>query len=250
MKPSNQFTTSSIAVLLVGEPKAGKSSVMMAFPSLGIIDWDLNLASAIRRTPGTAFSYCQPAVDDKGGKRPEKDQWSYAVKESLALCSDPAIKTIAIDGLGNMCTALCDHIVAETHASGSNKTGRMELQNYGDLSRLLRSYIMTLRASGKYVVVTSHQTADKDDLTGAMRYFLAIPGQSKDTLGGCFTDVWAVTKRPVGLDGEKYEIRTRADSRHIALGSSFEFPSKGSLDITDKSPTVIWNLLEPQILRK
>jgi hypothetical protein len=250
MKDSSTFTTSSISVLLVGEPKSGKSSVMMAFPDLAIVDWDLNLGSAVRRSIGKRFTYCQPAVADDGTRRPDKDQWAFAVKESLALCKDPLVKTIAIDGLGNMCVALCEHIINEGQRAGGNKTGKMEIQNYADLSRLLRSYIMTLRSTGKYVVVTSHQTADKDEISGAMRYFLAIPGQSKDTLGGCFSDVWAVIKRPVGLDSEKYEIRTKADSRHVALGSSFEFPNKGALDISDKTSADIWRLLEPQILKK
>ena len=246
MKSSSQFvTTASQAILLVGEPKSGKSNCALAFPDPAIIDWDLNLASAVRRISGKSFDYFQPSVMDDGTQRPLKDQWKATVDETLAICKSPKYKTIVIDGLGLMCSAICEHIINEGVKSGGNKTGKMEVQNYADLSRLLRSYIMTIRASGKFLVVTSHQTGDKDDVTGVIRYVLAIPGQSKDTLGGCFTDVWATMCRPKGLSDVVYEIRTKPTGQHVALGASF--PIESAIDVTNKTPQQIWALLEPKM---
>ena len=144
-----------------------------------------------------------------------------------------------------MATAICDHIVMEGQKAGGNKTGKMELQNYADLSRLLRGYIMMIRSSGKFLVVTSHQVGDKDEATGAYRYVLSIPGSSKDTLGGCFTDVWATVARLKGLSDVVYEIRTKPSGQHIALGASF--PIESSIDVTGKSPSQVWSILEPKI---
>jgi len=256
MRSSSAITTQSLAVLLVGDPKSGKSSAMLGFPDLVVFDWDQNLGSAIRRTKtatspdGVVFDFCQPAVDDNGKIIEPHNQWKQFTKELTTALTNPKYKTIAIDGLGLMCQALCEHIVAETRMAGSNKTGRMELQNYGDLARMLRATIMSIRSSGKTLVVTSHQTADKDDVSGVMRYYLAIPGQSKDTLGGTFTDVWAVIKKPHGLNDEKYELRTKADVRSVPLGASFDFPDKGALDITGKTPQDIWKILESKIKSK
>ena len=255
MKPSTTFsTTANFALLIVGEPKSGKSGLLMSFPDLGIIDWDLNLASAVRRDPTKKFVYTQPSVLDDGKERSYPDQWNYAIKETQALIADPTIKNIAVDGLGLMTLALCAHITNEAQKAGASKVKtmdlfgkvipQMELQHYNDLQRLLRAYVMMVRSSGKNLIVTSHQTAEKDTATGLLRYSLAIPGSSKDTLGGCFTDVWAMAAESFGLD-TKYKIRTKPTGMHVALGASF--PIDSSIDVTNKSPSQIWQVLEPKI---
>lgn len=245
MKSGTQFSAShSVAILCVGEPKTGKTRLMMSFPTPGIIDCDMNLNSAVRVSAGKEFYFDQPALDEATNQpRKPEDRWNHVVKVTKELILDPKIKTICVDGLGVLTEWLCDHIVNEGKKSGGNKTGRMELQNYGDLARLLRGYVMMLRASGKYIFVTSHQTSDKDELTGALRYALAIPGQSKETLGGLFTDVWATATRP-GMQ-VKYEIRTRPTGFHVALGTSFDLAAV--IDITDKTPDQIWKDLEPKL---
>lgn len=249
MKSSTQYTLKhSCAILLVGEPKTGKTRLTMSFPDPWFLDLDMNLASAIRVASGKTFFFDQPSLNDDGTERPREARWNACVDATKAAILDPRVKTIVIDGLGVLCEYLIEHIISEGKKSGTNKTGKMELQNYGDLARLLRGYVMMLRSSGKIVLVTSHQTADKDDLTGALRYALAIPGQSKDTLGGLFTDVWATTGMSAGLGKYKYEIRTRPTGFHVSLGTSFTLD--GAIDVTDKSPTQIWSVLEPKINAK
>lgn len=246
MKSGSTFTPShSCAVLLVGEPKSGKTRTMFAFPSPGIIDADMNLASGARvLTPGKKWGYSQPALTDDGKEVPLDARWLRCVDETKAMLKNPEIETIVIDGLGVMCEWIMAHIVKVNKAAGTNKTGKMELRDYGDLARLLREYIMMLRLPGKYVVVTSHQSAEKDETNGSFRYSLAIPGQSKETLGGLFTDVWATMASNIG--GKcKYEIRTKPTGLHVALGTSFDFPS--AIDITDKTPDQIWSILSPQL---
>lgn len=246
MKSGSSFTPShSCAVLLVGEPKSGKTRTMFSFPSPGIIDADMNLASGARiLPPDKPWFYTQPALDDSGKEVPLENRWLRCVDETKAMLKDPNIHTIVIDGLGVMCEWIMAHIVKVNKLAGTNKTGKMELRDYGDLARLLREYIMMLRLPGKYVVVTSHQSAEKDETNGMFRYSLAIPGQSKETLGGLFTDVWANMATNVG--GKcKYEIRTKPTGLHVALGTSFDFPS--AIDITDKSPDQIWSILSPQL---
>jgi hypothetical protein len=256
MKPSTSLSLSTgISVLLVGEPKSGKTSLTLAFPDPAVIDWDLNLASGMRRAPGKTFDLVQPSIKDDGSFRPLTDQWMYAVKETYEIIKSPKYKTIIIDGLGNMCNALCAHITNEAQKAGASKVKtialdgttipQMEIQHYGDLARLLRAYIMLLRASGKYVLVTSHQTGDKDEVTKAIRYVLAIPGQSKDTLGGCFTDVWATSATPRGPGQVKYEIMTKPTGFHVALGASSNIDA--AVDVTNQSPSTIWTTLQSKL---
>jgi hypothetical protein len=250
MKTSTELTTShSTAVLLVGEPKTGKTGVMLAFPDPWINDIDMNLAGQLRRLPAGSkkFWFDQPALKD-GKERPMVERWPEVVKVTKEAILEPQVKSICVDGLGMMCEWLIAYIVDQNIKAGTCKTGKMELQMYGELARLLRGYIMLLRTSGKYVVVTSHQTADKDDLTGAMRYALAIPGQSKDTLGGLFTDCWATTAMSQPANKVKYEIRTKPTGFHVALGTSFSLDA--AIDVTDKSPAQVWTLLEPKLTAK
>lgn len=245
MKTNTQYKpTHSCAVLLVGEPKTGKTRAMFSFPAPGIIDCDMNLNSGVRVAGGKQFWYTQPAIQDDGTPIPMELRWLRAVAETKAMLLMPDVKTIVVDGLGMLCEWLMAHIVNENKKAGTNKTGKMELRDYGDVARLLRDYITMLRIGGKYVVVTSHQSADKDELTGAMRYTLAIPGQSKETLGGLFTDVWATTAKPSG-GKHLYEIRTKPTGFHVALGTSFDLPS--AIDVTDKLPDQIWSILSPKL---
>lgn len=218
---------------------------MFSFPSPGIIDADMNLASGVRvLSPNTPFWYSQPALNDDGTELPIEKRWLRCVDETKLMLKDPNIKTIVIDGLGVLCEWLMAHIVNMNKLAGTNKTGKMEVRDYGDLARLLRDFMMMLRLPGKFVVVTSHQSAEKDEVNGMFRYTLAIPGQSKETLGGLFTDVWATMATNSG-GKVKYEIRTKPTGLHVALGTSFDFPS--AIDITDKNPAQIWEVLSPKL---
>jgi hypothetical protein len=264
MKDSSTFlTTGNLSILVVGEPKSGHTSLGMAFPGLGVLDLDFNLASAVRRFGAVRpkFKYSQPALLDDGKPRPIGERWVQCVTETKAMIADPDVKTILCDGLGNLSQYLIDHILKSAVDSGtaspktkapafdttdvSKRVAQMEIQHYGDFARLLRMYVMMIRSSGKYFVMTSHQTGDKDEVTSAIRYVLAIPGQLKDTLGGLFTDVWATSVTPFGLGKHRYEIRTKPTGFHVALGASF--PLDAAIDVTDLTPQAIWGILEPKI---
>ena len=257
MKSSSQFlTTGNLAVLLVGEPKSGKTSTSLAFPDPGILDLDMNLASGVRRLGRTkTFKYTQPSVMDDGSVRPHGDCWVQTVNETKAMIADPAVKTIVCDSLGTLSVYLQQHILKEAVAAGTSKVKtmgllgervpQMEIQHYGDFGRLLRMYVMMVRSSGKYFVMTSHQTGDKDEVTGVIHYVLAIPGQLKDTLGGLFTDVWATSVTPYGLGQHRYEIRTKPTGFHVSLGASF--PIDAAINVSEKTPQEIWGILEPKI---
>ncbi len=245
MKSTSFKPDASCAILLVGEPKTGKTNLAFAFPNLGIIDCDLNLAAAVRRCPSKVFDYEQPAVLPDGKERPEVDRWNFVVEKTKAYIADPSIQTIFVDGLGVLYEMCMAHIVHQTRLAGTNKTGKMEIQNYGDLARLIRGYVMMLRASGKIVLVSSHQAAEKDEVTGAFRYYLNVPGQTKENLGGLFTDVWATVATP-GIGGKtKFAIRTKPTGYHVSLGTSFALDAE--IDVTDKTPDQIWSLLSPKL---
>lgn len=247
IKSTNFKPDNSLAILLASPPKTGKTGVIFAFPDLYILDCDMNLAGEMRRFPTKQFDFDQPAHDaDKNIERPVVDRWNFAVKCLKEAIANPAYKTIAVDGLGLLVEWLCEHLINEFKKAGNCKTGRMELQMYPELARLLKGLVIMLRTSGKIVLFSSHQSADKDEATGIMRYNLAIPGQCKETLGGLFTDVWAMSAKSIG-GKVSYEIKTKPTGLNVDLGTSFALPP--SLDVTDKTPDQIWTILKPYLGR-
>jgi hypothetical protein len=158
----------------------------------------MNLASGVRRMgpTRTPFKYTQPSVDEPIASK----RWVRLVNETKEMIADPEVNTIVCDGLGVLSQYLIDHILGAAVDSATSKvktvglTGervaQMEIQHYGDFARLLRMYVMMVRSSGKYFVMTSHQSGDADEVTKVVRYVLAIPVSLRTP--------WAVYSRTFG----------------------------------------------------
>lgn len=242
MKPSTSFNASAVAILCVGEPKAGKTRLAMAFPKPGILDCDGNLASAVRVAKDKTFMYSQPYATDDGKEVPEVDRWNRAWKETVEMLKSPDVETIVVDGLSNLCRWGLIHAENELVKAGIN-VKKEYLAKYQSFIPLLSGFVTMLRIPKKYVVVNVHQTLDKDELSGKIRFKYDVPGRLADTLGGQFTDVLAMDSvaDPGSKLGAKYFIRTKPTGYHPNLGSSVDFDP--SVDITGKSPAEIWSLL-------
>lgn len=244
MKSSDEFIPDKKpAILAVGHPKVGKTRLMLSLPVPGIIDADNNLHSAIRVAAGKKFFVSQPMIDDKGAEVPELDRWKNITNEVVKMMAHPDIKSICIDGLTNISQWGLAHAEQELIRAGIN-VKKEYLAKYQAFIPLLSNLIMKIRLSNKLVFVTCHQTFETNDLTKAVYYSLAIPGQLKDRLGGMFTDVWGLSTQTLG-DEVKYLINTRPTNVHVHLGTSYDLPPK--LDVTGKNPADIWALLEPKL---
>jgi hypothetical protein len=247
MQPSTAFSPSqSVAILCVGEPKAGKTRLAFSLPKPGILDCDGNMASAVRAAPGKLFQYSQPFIDDKGKEVPESERWTRACQETKLLLSSTDTESFVLDGLSNLCRWGLIYAEAELVKAGIN-IRKEYLAKYQAFIPLLSNYIAMLRIPKKLVLVTVHQLMDKDELTGAIRYKLDIPGRLADNLGGQFTDVIAMTSTadPSSTVGAKYVIRTKPTGYHVNLGTSLDLAP--SLDITGKTPDQIWAMLSLKI---
>jgi hypothetical protein len=160
--------------------------------------------------------------------------------------ADPTIKTIIVDGLTKLSDFAILHILEECSRMEGKKLEAMRIQDYGRFMNLFQKLVTFLRATGKIIVCTAHQTVSKDELTGANQYALAIPGQLKDTFGGFFTDVWGASATAAAGGKTKYEIRTRPTGYHVALGTSIRTLDP-AIDITDKTPAQVWEVLKPKL---
>lgn len=248
MKTSTDYNIAQgLSILLVGDPKSGKTCVAAAFPAPYFLDVDGNLDSAIRILAGKQFWYDQPVKESKE----EWDVWPKAIECLKAAVAHPDIKTIIVDSfslLTSFTRAALLHNLQRINAVDRNgkPLDNLRINDYLTLLDWFRKFVFGLRQCGKYIIFTSHQQVSKDELTGANHYALAVPGQSKDSFGGCFSDVWATTSTPLQGGKTKYEIRTRPTGFHVALGTSIR-SLPPAIDITDKTPDQIWSILAPQL---
>lgn len=247
MKSNQDYRpNSSIAILSVGDPGSGKTRVGMSLPTPGILDCDGNLSSAVRVSTGKKFFYAQPFVTDDGKEVPEVERWSLAVKQTKELLASPETQSFFLDGLGNLCRWGLIYAEDQLVKAGIN-IKKEYLAKYMSFIPLLTNYITMIRIPGKLVMVSVHQTMEKDELSGSIRYELDIPGRLKNTLGGQFTDVWGASSMPdVGSKvGAKYLIRTKPSGYHVNLKTSLDL--EPSIDITGKTPVEVWSLLSPKL---
>lgn len=245
MKPSTSLPPNPpAAILCVGNPGTGKTRLMFSLPTPGIIDCDQNLNSAVRIAGNKKFFYAQPAVDEKTGLEvPEELRWPIIEREVKAMILNPEIKTICIDGLTVMSRWLLTYAEHELIKAGVN-VKKEYLGKFQNFITLMTKFVSLCRVGGKTVFMTCHQTADKNDLTGAWYYNLSIPGQLKDNLGALFTDVWGTSTQVAG-DNVDYFINTRPTNLHVALKTSLDLDPK--IKVTGLKPDQIWSLLEPRL---
>lgn len=249
MNTSDTYKISSnLAILLCGQPKSGKTCIAAAFPSPYFLEVDNNLDSAARVLAGKKFWYDVPTLNVKG---PEL-VWKESLKCLQEAKANPDIKTIVIDSISLLSEFMCAWIISEHVRMGeTDKNGKkidtMTIPDYGRLLTMFRTLIFDLRSSGKYVVVTSHFQTVQDELTKIVHTALAVPGQSKDSLGGMFTDVWGVYKTAIpGSSKVSFTLKTIPTEGYNAIGTSIR-TMPASLDFTGKTPTEVWTALAPLI---
>jgi hypothetical protein len=101
---------------------------------------------------------------------------------------------------------------------------------------------MWLRALPKIAIITTHQQAEQDSVTGAVTYTVTMPGSLRNNFGGSFSDVWACEAKRVG-QRVKYSIHTAPRMKSVNLKRSLSLPME--VDVTDKTPSQIWTTLKP-----
>lgn len=95
-----------------------------------------------------------------------------------------------------------------------NKSGALEMQDWGKLERMYNSFIAIVSSLPMWVIVNCHLTYDKDQSTGTFYYSPLVKGSTKDTLQEYFDCVF-YTK--ASRDGKKmYTWQTFADASKFA----------------------------------
>ena len=251
MKSSTDYKPGdSLAILLIGNPKAGKTCVAAAFPDPYFLEVDNNLDAAVRVMAGKKFWYDTPSLAVKT----PGEVWKECLKNINEAMKNPEIKTIVVDGLTILSEYMCAWCIAEHIRMGDTDKGgkpitAMTIPDFGKVLTMFRGLIFDLRLTGKHVICTVHKATYQDEDTKVTHNILALPGQAKETLGGVFTDVIGCVAENIPGGKMKYSLRTVPLTQWPPLGTSIR-TLPHNIDITDKKPAEIWSILQPLLAAK
>lgn len=234
----------SFALMLIGSPKAGKTCFALNFPDPYVLDCDNNLAGALRFHNHAAkpikFWFSNPNTV------PEKDRWSYCMKELIEAVKHPEVKTVVVDGLSLLAYYLEKHILANSGVGNGMKdliiAGEkvMNQAHWGPFKNLMSQLVMACKSSGKLFIMTCHETTENSESGAILRYVPLISGSLRSNIAGFFTDVWRceTSNGPQSVD---YNIRF-APRNLMQIGNSLNI-KQPSLNITNKTRAEIWAIL-------
>jgi hypothetical protein len=222
------------ALLLIGAPKTGKTTLSMAMPDPYFLDCEGNLQAAARRYPGKRFWYDRVDIDDAGVEVPETLRWKRAMELIDKARQHPEVKTIVVDTLNRLSEWLCEMLVNDPmQATKPLVIGGMKCMtqsHWFPFSTTMRRFVGALRSiPDKLIVCNCHEKTDKDEVLGTLLYKPALGGQNADHIGGMFTDVWRCVAEACAVDkawpfGVKYMVRTMPTPR-MQLGNSLGLPA-------------------------
>lgn len=217
--------TESFGLLLQGPPGGGKTSLSVCFPRPYIISADNNLGGVLRRMKAQAFTkeifYDLVHLDDEGKDLLPLNSLSgiYTAqwKRFLALlgksAADPTIDSIIIDNMSSLSDICLRFIMDDVRRLEGKAIERLRIQDYQPNQMIWRELCMRARTFNKFIVVIAHEEAEKDELTGIVKYKPNVPGAKlQGQLGGFFSDIWRCETKTVN-EKPVYVVRTQPAPR-------------------------------------
>jgi hypothetical protein len=193
--------------LLIGPPGSGKTTVSLQLPKPFILDCDDNLNGPVRfltnnKLLNQGWFYDTP-LRDNDKPVPREQQWDRAIALLTEACSSSAVETIVISSL----SSFIEIAYIQTYKMTNAKLGdykktidpKFEFAQWGAFGSIMRQLIFWLKSSGKRLVIEAHINVDKEELSGVLTNFLAIPGNLKHVMSGWFEEVWLLDVTTTGI---------------------------------------------------
>lgn len=232
MNDSSQFDPkTSFGLLLQGPPGGGKTSLAYCFPKPAFINSDNNLGGVVRRARSQGFDvkfkYGEPTKDDKGvAITTYTGQWKRFLTLLSEAASSPDVETVVLDNLSSFSEIGLHFLIEEAKRLEGKTIERLRIQDYQPNQMMWKEICTRLRNTGKLVIVIAHEEAEKDEVTGVVKYKPNIPGAKlQGQFGGMFSDIWRCETKLDGKGNPQYVLRT-APAPRADLKTSISTPAE------------------------
>lgn len=220
--------TDPMSILLMGPPGSFKTTFMLQFPDLYVVDNDKNLSGPDRflRKQGWKgnVEFDQPSYDEAG--KPLDPSKYY--DRSMELLKNAKVKPyswVGFDGL----TALNEFIIRKV--MDEQKVNYMDARHWSSFkTNAIHLLFTVLRHINKNVIVIAHeQRIEKADAKNIMTpqlvgYEPFLQSKVSEMLGGFFTDVWRLSAKPAPADRYDWELQTMKVPFYDQLKNSIGLP--------------------------
>jgi len=173
--------TTQLFTIVYGPPGNGKTSLCQTAQDTITIDFDNGIHRCFNRKPAIRLN-----------------SWAD-ILDANAEYKKPQYKTVVIDTGGRLLEMLTTEIIKENPRNGT-VNGGLQIQGYGVLATRFATWLATVKALGKDVVMVCHEKEDKD---GDDRFF------RPEMIGKSYSEI----TKSADLIGYLYIDRT--DKRHL-----------------------------------
>lgn len=204
--PQSPKKPSPLKILLLGLPGSRKTTLMLQFPHIHVIDCDQNLDGPTKYisehlNKNLTYSYDSIRTDDQGNTLLIEECFDRVCDKLSQVRTQPEHKqttTVGLDSLSHVNEFIIRKIMK---AKGITS---MEMRNWSDFATQAYTLIVAkLDQTGKTVICTCHEerVTEPDDKNMMKKNLVEInplfSGRVGDSLGAYFTDVWRLEKRSI-----------------------------------------------------
>ena len=207
---AHSATQRSYNLLLCGQSGTGKTRMVgkTAIPPVLFFSFDPGGTKNLKPEISAGRVVVDPTFE--GDDSP--DVYNKFVKRFDMMAKDnffDRFGTVCVDSLSTLGVSMMNLILHRNIVaplSEKNKAavtamaqrGIIQLSDYQAFWDMTRRLVARMTRLSSDVILTAHLQEDKDELTGGLRFLVAVPGQGKYQLPNMFDEIWTAQTRTVG----------------------------------------------------